>query len=87
MQNVLKDEEEWELILTSADMTGCPPDLIASARKAAVDRNKTEDDAHVITLGRSTVEPFLSYASRRDLRQKVINYFISFSYCRSTINV
>ena len=75
MQNVLKDEEEWELIVTSKDMEGCPPDVIAAARKAAVDRNKTEEDAHVITLGRSTVEPFLSYASRRDLRQTVFEAF------------
>eukprot|EP00804_Cyclotella_cryptica_P031396 CCRYP_012206-RA/>CCRYP_012206-RA protein AED:0.07 eAED:0.07 QI:0/0/0/1/1/1/2/0/712 len=75
MQNVLKDEEEWELILTSADMEGCPPDAIAAARKAAIDRNKTEDDAHLITLGRSTVEPFLSYASRRDLRKQVFEAF------------
>ena len=75
MQNVLKDEEEWELIVTSTDMEGCPPDVIAAARKAAIDRNKAEKDAHVITLGRSTVEPFLSYASRRDLRQKVFEAF------------
>ena len=75
MQNVLKDEEEWELIVTSKDMEGCPPDVIAAARKAAVDRNKSEEDAHVITLGRSTVEPFLSYASRRDLRQTVFEAF------------
>eukprot|EP00569_Conticribra_weissflogii_P004735 CAMPEP_0171342302 /NCGR_PEP_ID=MMETSP0878-20121228/13950_1 /TAXON_ID=67004 /ORGANISM="Thalassiosira weissflogii, Strain CCMP1336" /LENGTH=722 /DNA_ID=CAMNT_0011844929 /DNA_START=23 /DNA_END=2191 /DNA_ORIENTATION=+ len=76
MQNVLKDEEEWELILTEDDMIGCPPDLISAARKAALDRNKTEPaDAHVVTLGRSMVEPFLSYASRRDLRKKVFDAF------------
>jgi hypothetical protein len=75
MQNVLKDEEEWELILTAADFEGCPPDIIAAARKAAIDRNKTQEDAHVITLGRSMVEPFLSYSTRRDLRQKVFEAF------------
>ena len=76
MQNVLKDEEEWELILTAQDMEGCPPDVIAAARQAALDRNKTEpSDAHVITLGRSMVEPFLSYASRRDLRKIVFEAF------------
>lgn len=75
MQNVLKDEEEWELILTSADMEGCPPDVIAAARKTAIDRNKADNDAHIITLGRSIVEPFLSYSTRRDLRQKVFEAF------------
>jgi peptidyl-dipeptidase Dcp len=75
MQNVLKDEEEWELILTAADFEGCPPDIVAAARKTAIDRNKTEEEAHVITLGRSMVEPFLSYSTRRDLRQKVFEAF------------
>ncbi|KAL9185279.1 hypothetical protein ACHAXT_003056 [Thalassiosira profunda] len=73
-QNVLKDEEEWELVLTEADMKGCPADIVAAARQAAVDRNKGPDD-HVITLGRSLVEPFLSYASRRDLRKTVFEAF------------
>ena len=76
MQNVLKDEEEWELVLTEKDMEGCPSDMIAAARQAALNKNKTEPaDAHVITLGRSMVEPFLSYASRRDLRKKVFESF------------
>ncbi len=68
MQNVLKDEEEWEMILTTQDMEGCPPDLISAARQAAIDRKKGPDD-HVITLGRSLVEPFLTYSTRRDLRK------------------
>lgn len=71
---MLKDEEEWELVLTEHDMEGCPADVIAAARQAAVDRKKETDD-HVITLGRSMVEPFLSYASRRDLREKVFDAF------------
>ena len=69
MQNVLKDEEEWEMVLTAKDMEGCPPDLISSARQAAIDRNHDAADTHVITLGRSLVEPFLTYSTRRDLRK------------------
>ena len=74
MQNVLKDEEEWELILTAKDMEGCPDDIVAAARQAAIDRKKGEND-HVVTLGRSMVEPFLSYAKRRDLRKTVFEAF------------
>jgi len=69
MQNVLKDEEEWALVITSEDMDGCPPDLVSNARQAAIYRNHDGADDHVITLGRSLVEPFLTYSSRRDLRK------------------
>jgi len=77
MQNVLKDEETWELVLTEKDMEGCPPDVIASAKQAARDRKKEDPNAHVITLSRSAVEPFLSYCKRRDLRKKVFDAFSS----------
>lgn len=74
MQNVLKDEEDWELVMKSEDMEGCPPDLIAAARQAAIDRKHGEED-HVLTLSRSMVEPFLSYSKRRDLRKTVFEAF------------
>ena len=56
MQNVLKDEEEWEIVLKVGDLEGCPPDFVAASRQAAIDRKKGEED-HVITLSRSMVEP------------------------------
>lgn len=77
MQNVLKDEEKWEMIITSADMEGCPPDLVSNARQAAIDRHHTGMDDHVITLGRSLVEPFLTYSKRRDLRRIAFNAWTS----------
>ena len=54
---MLKDEEEWELVLDEDDMLGCPVDVIAAARKIAIDRKKGPND-YVVTLGRSMVEPF-----------------------------
>eukprot|EP00579_Thalassiosira_antarctica_P004409 CAMPEP_0201878844 /NCGR_PEP_ID=MMETSP0902-20130614/9897_1 /ASSEMBLY_ACC=CAM_ASM_000551 /TAXON_ID=420261 /ORGANISM="Thalassiosira antarctica, Strain CCMP982" /LENGTH=768 /DNA_ID=CAMNT_0048406553 /DNA_START=60 /DNA_END=2366 /DNA_ORIENTATION=+ len=77
MQNVLKDEEVWEMVITSEDMEGCPPDLVSSARQAAIDRNHDGPADHVITLGRSLVEPFLTYSSRRDLRKKAFEAWTS----------
>ena len=68
-QNVLKDEETYEMVLKLQDLEGCPEGLIQSARQAAKERNKA-DDEYVITLGRSLVEPFLTYSSRRDLRKQ-----------------
>jgi peptidyl-dipeptidase Dcp len=69
-QNVMKDEELFEIILSKDDMEGCPTSLIEAARQAAVDRKKA-DDEYVITLSRSYAEPFLTYSKRRDLREKV----------------
>ena len=70
IQNMLKDEETWEMVLSEGDMEGCPSDLVSAARQAALDRGHAGEDQYVITLGRSLVEPFLTYSSRRDLREK-----------------
>lgn len=74
MQNVLEDEEEWELVVTEDDMAGCPPDVVAAARREAVERSKGPRD-HVLSLRRSFVEAFLSRSSRRDLRRIVYEAF------------
>jgi len=74
-QNILKDEEEWELVLEETDFDGCPADVIAAARQVAIDKKKTEPNVYVMTLGRSMVEPFLSYSTRRDLRKTVFDAF------------
>lgn len=76
-QNMLKDEETWEMVITVEDMTGCPEDLVAAARQAAIDRGHEEADDHVITLGRSLMEPFLTYSTRRDLRKKAFEAWTS----------
>ncbi|KAG7347989.1 peptidyl-dipeptidase dcp [Nitzschia inconspicua] len=68
MQNVLKDEETYELVLKRDDLSGCPDSLIEAAKNAAEERNKSNDE-YVITLSRSLVEPFLTFSDRRDLRQ------------------
>lgn len=67
-QNVMKDEEIWELILSKEDLVGCPESLVSAARSAAEEKGKA-DGEYVITLGRSLVEPFLTYSDRRDLRE------------------
>jgi peptidyl-dipeptidase Dcp len=71
MQNVMKDETDYELIVTLHDLDGCPESLIEAAKQAAVERNKGEnDDEYVITLSRSLVEPFLVSCNNRDLRKQ-----------------
>jgi peptidyl-dipeptidase Dcp len=68
-QNVLADEREWKLVLDgTADLEGLTEADIESAAKAAEDRGLA--GKHVITLSRSSIDPFLQNSSRRDLREK-----------------
>lgn len=66
-QNVLKDEADWSMTLGEGDLDGLPKFLIDAAKAEA---GRREVDGYVITLSRSSVEPFLTFSARRDLRQK-----------------
>ncbi len=66
-QNVLKDEKDWLLLLNKSDLAGLPDFFIASAARIAVDRG--HPGKYAITLSRSSVEPFLQFSARRDLRE------------------
>jgi peptidyl-dipeptidase Dcp len=67
-QNVLHDESGWALPLPDAAATaGLPPFVLDAARQAAAERGLP---GAVITLSRSLVVPFLTYSTRRDLREQ-----------------
>ena len=66
-QNVLHDEDEWRLVLDEADLAGLPDFACVAAAEAAKSRGL--DGHYAITLSRASVEPFLSFSARRDLRQ------------------
>ena len=69
-QNVLADEQAYALLLDGEeDLAGLPDFVRAAARGAAEERGHA--GKHVITLSRSSVEPFLQFSARRDLREKV----------------
>ena len=68
-QNLLADERDYELVLEGeADLAGLPRALVDAAAAAAEARGHA--GKHVITLSRSSIEPFLQYSSRRDLREQ-----------------
>ncbi|EQC34227.1 hypothetical protein SDRG_08429 [Saprolegnia diclina VS20] len=75
-QNVMTDESEVTIELSEAEMDGCPDDIIASAKQNALDRNAA-DGVYIVTLSRSMVEPFLTYAKDRVVREKVFRAFTS----------
>jgi peptidyl-dipeptidase Dcp len=69
MQNVLKDEQSWKLVLDKeGDLAGLPDTMRAAAQQAA--KEKGLEGKHVITLARSSVEGFLTFSARRDLREQ-----------------
>ncbi len=68
-QNVLKDESDYQLVLeTEEDRAGLPDFLLTSAAEAANERGL--DGKHVITLSRSSIEPFLQFSTNRRLREE-----------------
>lgn len=75
-QNLLADEEELGVVLaTEADLAGLPESLRAAA--AAEAKARGQSGKWVIANTRSSAEPFLTYAARRDLREQVWRRFVS----------
>jgi peptidyl-dipeptidase Dcp len=74
-QNVLSDEKSFVMVLEESDLAGLPDFAMAAARAAADDRG--HPGKYVITLARSSVETFLQFSSRRDLREKAFQAWIA----------
>ncbi len=75
-QNVLADENDYVLVLDKeSDLAGLPPSIRAGAAAAAESRGHKGKWA--ITNTRSSMEPFLTYSDRRDLREKVWRTYYS----------
>jgi peptidyl-dipeptidase Dcp len=73
--HLLGDEQDWFMELGEADRDGLPESFVAAARAAASERGM--EDKAIVTLSRSSVEPFLKSSSRRDLREKVYKAFVA----------
>ena len=74
-QNLLAEENSQTVVLESeADLAGLPPNLRDDAASAAAARGQPGKWAIVNT--RSSVEPFLTLSTRRDLREKVFRMFV-----------
>ncbi len=75
-QDLLGEEGQLYLTLTSeADLAGLPKDLVDSAASAAA--SKKIPNAWVIRNTRSSIDPFLTYSDRRDLREKAWRMFVN----------
>jgi peptidyl-dipeptidase Dcp len=73
--NLLADEAGHVLYLEAADLSGLPASLRDAAAGAAQDDGRPGQ--YAIPNTRSWVDPFLTYADRRDLRERVWRTFYS----------
>ena len=71
--HLLGDEQDWFMELGEDDRAGLPEAFVAAAKAAAEERGMA--GKAIVTLSRSSVEPFLKSSSRRDLREKVFKAF------------
>ena len=74
-QNVLADEQTFLLVLDRSDLAGLPDALRAAAAQMASARGLP--GKYAISLSRSSIEPFLQFSARRDLREKAFHAWIS----------
>ena len=72
---VLADENTWTVLDRESDLAGLPASVIAAARTSAEERGLAGSWAIVNT--RSSVDPFLTFSPRRDLREVVWKKFKS----------
>ena len=75
-QNLLADENELFLELkTKEDLAGLPQSLIDAFAEEAKSRKK--EGVWVVANTRSSIDPFLTYSERRDLREKAWRLFVN----------
>lgn len=76
-QNLLAEENgQWIVLKNEADLAGLSTSLRDAAASAAAAK-KVEGVAGIILNTRSSVDPFLTYSDRRDLRETVWRMFIN----------
>src|SRR4051794_3257042 len=73
-QNVLADEQSYVLPLAEDDLAGLPDFARAAACGDAEERGLA---GYAVTLSRSSVEPFLQFSARRELREKAFRAWVA----------
>jgi peptidyl-dipeptidase Dcp len=72
-QNVLADEQAFTLQIEDESELAGLPDFMRDAMRA--DAKERGLDGYAVTLSRSSVEPFLQFSERRELREKAFRAF------------
>ena len=75
-ENLLAENAAFKLVLDKKeDLAGLPQGVIDGA--AATAKEQKMDGKWVFTLDRSSITPFLTYSSRRDLREKIYTAYLN----------
>jgi peptidyl-dipeptidase Dcp len=74
-ENILKENNKFELVLEKKDLAGLPDRVISAAAKAAKERG--HEGKWVFTLHKPSLIPFLQFSDRRDLREKMFKGYIT----------
>ena len=73
--NLLHDEESYALYLTKDQLDGLPESYVNAAAEAAAERK--QPGKYAVLNTRSSMDPFLTYSIRRDLRERVWRTYYS----------
>ena len=71
--NVLADEENYVTYISEDQLSGLPDSFIKASAAAAQERG--QPGKYAITNTRSSMDPFLTYSTNRELREKVWNTY------------
>ena len=75
-QNVLKEDNRWEMVLENeASLEGLPENVVSGAAEASEERGHS--GKWVFTLHKPSMIPFLQYSAKRDLREKIFSAYIN----------
>jgi peptidyl-dipeptidase Dcp len=75
-QNVLKEDNAFQLIIDSReDLAGLPEAVISGAAEAASELG--QKGKWIFTLHKPSMIPFLQYSGKRDLREKIFKAYIN----------
>ena len=75
-QNVLNDEKSWAMELTEeSELAGLPDFVLEAMASASEERGLAA--RHAVTLSRSIIEPFLTFSTRRDLRERAFGAWMA----------
>jgi len=73
-QHLLADEQTFIALQGPADLVGLPPSLVDAYASAAQQRGLS---GWVVVNTRSAVDPFLTFSTRRDLRESIWRAFVN----------
>lgn len=74
-QNVLNDENSFELLVEEADLDGLPESVKQAGAEAAKEKGY-EEGKYLFTPHRPSLYPFITYATNRELRERLKKGYI-----------